>query len=169
MRVFVMTIRDAVESDMLQVLAIHNEVIATSTAIYSETPSTLAERVDWWRSRVAAGFPVIVAEDDSGLVGYASFGEFRGRPGYRFTVEHSVYVRQDRRGSGAGVALMTHLIDHAKGAGKHVMIAGVDAENEPSIRFHERLGFERVARFKEVGYKFGRWLDLVFLQLMLDR
>jgi len=164
-----MQIRDAVETDLAAILAIHNEVIATSTAIYSETPSTLAERVDWWRSRIASGFPVIVAEDDSGLVGYASFGEFRGRPGYRFTVEHSVYVRQDRRGSGAGVVLMTHLIDRARAAGKHVMIAGVDAENEASIRFHERLGFERVARFKQVGYKFGRWLDLVFLQLILGR
>ena len=164
-----MQIRDAVETDLPAILAIHNEVIATSTAIYSETPSTLAERVDWWRSRIASGFPVIVAEDDSGLVGYASFGEFRGRPGYRFTVEHSVYVRQDRRGSGAGVVLMTHLIDRARAAGKHVMIAGVDAENEASIRFHERLGFERVARFKQVGYKFGRWLDLVFLQLILGR
>jgi len=164
-----MQIRDAVETDLPAILAIHNEVIATSTAIYSETPSTLAERVDWWRSRIASGFPVIVAEDDGGLVGYASFGEFRGRPGYRFTVEHSVYVRQDRRGSGAGVVLMTHLIDRARAAGKHVMIAGVDAENEASIRFHERLGFERVARFKQVGYKFGRWLDLVFLQLILGR
>lgn len=164
-----MDIRDAIETDMTAILAIHNEVIATSTAIYSETPSTLAERIDWWRSRVASGFPVIVAEDDSGLVGYASFGEFRGRPGYRFTVEHSIYIRQDRRGSGAGAGLMTDLIDRAKAAGKHVMIAGVDAENEASIRFHERLGFERVARFKEVGYKFGRWLDLVFLQLMLER
>jgi len=164
-----MQIRDAVETHVPAILAIHNEVIATSTAIYSETPSTLAERVDWWRSRIASGFPVIVAEDDSGLVGYASFGEFRGRPGYRFTVEHSVYVRQDRRGSGAGVVLMTHLIDRARAAGKHVMIAGVDAENEASIRFHERLGFERVARFKQVGYKFGRWLDLVFLQLILGR
>jgi len=164
-----MQIRDAVETDVPAILAIHNEVIATSTAIYSETPSTLAERVDWWRSRVASGFPVIVAEDESGLVGYASFGEFRGRPGYRFTVEHSVYVRQDRRGSGAGVVLMTQLIDQARAGGKHVMIAGVDAENEASIRFHERLGFERVARFKEVGYKFGRWLDLVFLQLILGR
>ena len=164
-----MDIRDAIETDMPAILAIHNEVIATSTAIYSETPSTLAERIDWWRSRIASGFPVIVSEDDSGLVGYASFGEFRGRPGYRFTVEHSIYVRQDRRGSGAGAVLMTDLIDRARAAGKHVMIAGVDAENEASIRFHERLGFERVARFKEVGYKFGRWLDLVFLQLMLDR
>lgn len=164
-----MTIRDAVRSDLPLVLAIHNEVIATSTAIYSETPSLLEERVAWWRGRVEAGFPVIVAEDESGLVGYASYGEFRGRPGYRFTVEHSIYVRADRRGSGAGAVLMKELIDRARRAGRHVMIAGIDAENDASIRFHERHGFERVARFKEVGYKFGRWLDLVFLQLMLER
>lgn len=169
MRVRLVTIRDAVESDMPDILAIHNEVIATSTAIYSETPSTLEERIAWWRARVASGFPVVVSLDESGLVGYASYGEFRSRPGYRFTVEHSVYVRADRRGTGAGAALMDHLIARAKVDGKHVMIAGVDAENTASIRFHERLGFEQVARFREVGYKFGRWLDLVFLQLTLSR
>jgi phosphinothricin acetyltransferase len=100
-------------------------------------------------------------------VGFASFGDFRPWPGYRFTVEHTVHVRADYRGQGVGGSLMHPLIERAIGLGKHVMIAGVDAENAPSLRFHERLGFERVAHFREVGFKFGRWLDLVFLQRLL--
>jgi phosphinothricin acetyltransferase len=102
------------------------------------------------------------------VVGFASFGEFRAWPGYRYTVEHSVHVRADRRGAGVGSALMRQIIDAARRQQKHVLIAGVDAENAASIRFHERLGFERVAHFRQVGFKFGRWLDLVFLQLMLQ-
>jgi L-amino acid N-acyltransferase YncA len=162
-----MHIRDAVEADLQTILAIFNEVVATSTAIYMDSPTTLDERDKWWRSRTSAGYPVIVSEDETGVTGFASYGEFRGRPGYRFTVEHSVYVRSDKRGEGIGVVLMHELIDRATRAGLHVMIAGVDAENVESIRFHQRLGFETVAHFKEVGFKFGRWLDLVFLQRTL--
>ena len=159
-----MNVRDAVEPDVPGLLAIYNEVIATSTAIYIDQPTTLEERLAWWRGRVAAGYPVLVSGDESGITGFASFADFRPRPGYRFTVEHSVYVRADQRGRGIGNALMTALIERAVSMRKHVMIAGVDAENEGSLRFHERLGFERVAHFKEVGFKFGRWLDLVFLE-----
>ena len=162
-----MTIRDAQERDLPALLSIFNDVVATSTAIYMDSPTTLEERAAWWRDRVSAGYPVIVSEDASGVTGYASFGEFRGRPGYRFTVEHSVYVRADCRGGGIGVGLMQRLIERAVAMQKHVMIAGVDAENVASIRFHERLGFERVAHFKQVGFKFGRWLDLIFLQRTL--
>jgi phosphinothricin acetyltransferase len=163
----VIKIRDANEGDLGALLEIYNDIIASSTAIYIDSPTTLDERRAWWSGRVAAGFPVLVAEDQSGVIGYASFGEFRGRPGYRFTVEHSVYARADRRGAGVGSALMTALIERARDMGKHIMIAGVDAENAGSLRFHERHGFERVAHFKQVGFKFERWLDLVFLQRML--
>ena len=162
-----MNVRDAVEQDVSALLAIYNEVIATSTAIYMDQPTTLEERLAWWKGRVAAGYPVLVSEDESGITGFASFGDFRPRPGYRFTVEHSVYVRADQRSRGIGNALMTPLIERAVSMRKHVMVAGVDAENERSLRFHERLGFERVAHFKEVGFKFGRWLDLVFLERRL--
>jgi L-amino acid N-acyltransferase YncA len=162
-----MIVRDASERDVPALLDIYNEVIATSTAVYMDQPTTLEERLAWWQGRVASGYPVLVSEDDSGIVGFASFGDFRPRPGYRFTVEHSVYVRDDRRGTGVGRALMTPLLDRAVSLGKHVVVAGVDAENDGSLRFHERLGFERVAHFKQVGFKFGRWLDLVFLQRTL--
>ena len=161
-------IRDAREGDLPGVLHIYNDIIASSTAIYIDEPSTLDERVAWWKGRVAAGYPVLVAEDAGGVTGFASFGEFRGRPGYRFTAEHTVHVRADRRGQGIGRALVERLIDSAARSGRHVLIGGVDAENAASIRFHERLGFERVAHFKQVGFKFGRWLDLVFLQRYLS-
>ena len=162
-----MRIRDARESDLPAMLEIYNDLIATTTSIYRDEPATLEERRSFFRTRTEAGYPVIVAEDDSGLIGYATFGDFRSWPGYRFTVEHSVYARGDRRGTGVGGALMAELIARAKAMGKHVMIGGVDADNAASLRFHERLGFERVAHFRQVGFKFGRWLDLMFLQRML--
>jgi L-amino acid N-acyltransferase YncA len=162
-----MNVRNAVEADMPAILAIYNDVIATSTAVYMDEPADLAERLAWWHSRTAAGYPVLIAADESGVTGFASFGDFRPRPGYRFTVEHSVYVRADQRGRGIGKALMSPLLAHAAALGKHVVIASVDAENTGSLRFHQRLGFEPVAHFKQVGFKFGRWLDLVFLQKTL--
>jgi phosphinothricin acetyltransferase len=159
-----MQIRDALESDLPGLLAIYNDVIATSTAIYSYVPVTLEDRTQWWRGRVASGYPVLVAVDESGVIGYSTFGDFRSWPGYRFTVEHSVHVRADRRGQGLGKDLVEALFPRAAALGKHVMIAGVDAANEASIRFHERLGFQRAGLLREVGHKFDRWLDLVFLQ-----
>lgn len=162
-----MAIRDATEQDLPAILDIFNHEIITSTAVYLDHPTTLAERASWWAGRVAAGHPVLVSEDDSGVVGFASFGEFRARPGYRFTVEHSVYVRADRRGRGLGAALVHQLVQIATAQGKHAMLGGVDAENVASMRFHEQLGFTRVAHFREVGFKFARWLDLVFVEKLL--
>lgn len=162
-----MHIRHATSQDLPELLAIYNDVIATSTAVYTEAPATLDDRRSWWEARAAQGYPVLVAVDDLAVVGFASFGDFRPWPCYRFTVEHTVHVRQDRRGTGVGKALMHALLPIATGLGKHVMIAGVDAANLPSLRFHERLGFTRVAHFREVGFKFERWLDLIFLQRWL--
>jgi phosphinothricin acetyltransferase len=164
----VVQVQDAREEDLADVLAIYNQVIATTTAVYREDPATLEDRREWWQARAAQGYPVLVAVEDGAVVGFASFGDFRPWPGYRFTVEHSVHVRVDRRGSGVGQALMQPLIARARGLGKHVMMAGVDADNAGSIRFHERLGFERVGHLREVGFKFGRRLDLVFLQRLLS-
>jgi phosphinothricin acetyltransferase len=158
------TIGDAREHDLAGVLAIYNEVIASSTAVYSDQPVTLQDRQQWWRARCAQGYPVLVARDAHGVAGFASFADFRSWPGYRYTVEHSVHVRADGRGRGAGTLLMQALIPLAAALGKHVMIAGVDAANAASIRFHERLGFQGCGHLREVGYKFDRWLDLVFLQ-----
>jgi L-amino acid N-acyltransferase len=159
-----MQIRDAVEVDLPGLLAIYNDVIATSTAVYSYTPVTLEDRAQWWKARVAQGYPVLVAADDTGVLGFSTFGDFRSWPGYRFTVEHSVHIRANCRGQGIGKELVKALFPRAAALEKHVMIAGVDAANDASIRFHERLGFEKVGHLREVGHKFDRWLDLVFMQ-----
>ena len=162
------TVRDATESDVPAILAIYNDVLATSTAIFSEIPATLEERLQWFRTRREQGYSVLVATDDSGVLGFASFADFRSWPGYRYTVEHSVHVRKDVRGRGIGGALMHVLLERATAAGKHVMVAGVDADNVGSIRLHERLGFQRAGTLHHVGCKFGRWLDLTFLERRLD-
>ena len=162
-----MDVRDATDEDLPGILAIYNDVIATSTAIYTESPVTLADRAEWMRARREQGYPVLVTEDETGITGYGSFGEFRAWPGYRHTVEHSVHVRADRRAHGIGAAIVAELLRRAASMKKHVMIAGIDADNIASLRLHERLGFEKVAHFREVGWKFGRWLDLVFLQRRL--
>jgi L-amino acid N-acyltransferase len=157
-------LHDATEDDLAGLLAIYNDVVATSTAIFSDLPATLDERRQWWQARIAQGYPVLVARDARGVVGFSTFGDFRAWPGYRFSVEHTVHVRADGRGRGTGTQLVRALMPRAAALGKHVMIAGVDADNAASIRFHERLGFSRAGLLREVGFKFGRWLDLVFLQ-----
>jgi L-amino acid N-acyltransferase YncA len=161
-------IRNAVEEDFPAITAIYNEVLLNSTAIYRDEPATVAERLDVWRSRMQQNYPSLVACDGGRVIGFSSFGDFRAWPGYRYTVEHTVHVHAAWRGKGAGSALVQALIPFAAALGKHVMIGGIDAENVASLRFHERLGFERVAHFKEVGFKFGRFLDLVFVQLLID-
>ena len=161
-------IDDANEGDLEGILAIFNDVIATSTSVFSEDPVALENRRAWFVDRRARGFPVLVARDEQGVAGFGSFGDFRAWPGYRFTVEHSVHVRADRRGHGIGTALIEALVERARSHGVHTMIAGVDAQNEGSRRLHERLGFVECARIPEVGFKWDRWLDLVFLARILS-
>jgi phosphinothricin acetyltransferase len=162
-----MTVRDAVERDMAAIAAIYNDVLANSTAIFNDRPTTAQERLEWWRGRSRQGFPTLVADDGGAVAGYASYGDFRSWPGYRFTVEHSVHVHRDRRGRGTGTELMRALIERARQTQKHAMVGGIDADNAASLRFHERLGFERVAHLREVGFKFGRFLDLIFVERVL--
>ncbi len=157
-------LHDAAEADLAGLMAIYNEVVASSTAIFSHQPVTLDERRHWWQTRIAQGYPVLVARDAQGVAGFSTFGDFRPWPGYRFSVEHTVHVRAADRGRGVGTLLVQALFARAATLGKHTMIAGVDAANAPSIRFHERLGFSKAGLLREVGYKFDRWLDLVFLQ-----
>jgi phosphinothricin acetyltransferase len=144
-------IRPATSADVPEILAIYNEVIAHSTAIYTETPVTLADRMAWFEARRQQGFPVLVAAEDGHVLGFASFGDFRAWPCYRYSVEHSVHIRDDARGRGIGSLLIEALLAEARRLGKHIMIAGVDGANEASLRFHERLGFEKVGHFREVG------------------
>lgn len=165
-----MKFRAAHIEDMPAVTAIHNDAVMNTTAIWTESTADLADREQWLDERTQSGFPVIVAVDEiQDVVGFASYGPWRAKEGYRLTVEHSVYVRSDQQGKGVGRELMIALIQEAKSAGLHAMVAGVEAQNVGSIKLHEKLGFEQVGLLKQVGQKFGRWLDLTFLQLTLDQ
>lgn len=163
-----MQIRDAVVADLETITEIHNHAVVHTTAIWNEDPVDIADRAAWLAARAERGFPVIVAADATGVVGYATYGDFRPHSGFRHTVEHSVYVRDDQQGRGVGRTLMQELIDLARAGGVHVMVAAVESANTGSIRLHEKLGFSDVGRLPQVGAKFGRWLDLSLLQLILD-
>ena len=164
-----MLVRNAIRDDLPQILAIYNDVIATSTAIYADRPASLVDRAEWFEARLKRNYPVLVAFEGEEALGFSTFGDWRGAwSGYRHTVEHSVHVSAVSRGGGVGSRLVEALFPLAQSMNMHVMIGAIDAANEGSLRFHERLGFQRVAHFKEVGHKFGRWLDLVFMQRFLD-
>jgi phosphinothricin acetyltransferase len=163
-----MEIRDATAADLLQIRDIYNSILLASTAIYNDRPVTLEDRETWWRARLANSFPVVVAVDDTGVLGYGSFGDFRPWPGYRFTVEGTIHIRDGVRGQGIGTRLLDELITRARALGKHVMVAGVDSENAASLHFLTTHGFAPAGELREVGYKFGRYLHLNFLQLFLN-
>ena len=161
-------IRAATPADAAAIAAIYNDAVANTTAIWNEVTVDAANRVDWMAARMGSGFPVLVAEVEGAVAGYASYGPWRAFDGYRLTVEHSVYVDGAFRGRGLARALMTGLIKRAQDAGLHVMIAAIEAENRPSIALHESLGFGNAHTLRQVGQKFGRWLDLTFMELHLD-
>jgi L-amino acid N-acyltransferase len=163
-----MDIREATDAEASGILRIYNDAVAHTTAIWNEQLSSLEQRLAWLAERRQSDYPVLVAAEGSDVLGYASFGPFRPFDGYRHTVEHSVYVDGTARGRGIGQALMDALIPRARAMDKHVMIAGIEATNEPSLRLHARLGFVQAGHLRAVGRKFDRWLDLVFLQLMLE-
>lgn len=158
-------IRRASARDIPAITQIYNESGVATTASYDIAPVSVSNRRLWFDSLVQANHPVLVAESDGEILGFANYGAFRPKAGYDRTVEHTVYVRQGSRAGGCGRMLMSALIDHARGQGVHVMIGMVDAENEASLAFHRRLGFVEVGRLPEVGRKFDRWLDLVIMAL----
>jgi L-amino acid N-acyltransferase len=163
-----LSIRLIKETDLPDILLIYNEIILHSTAVYEYRPHTIEMRRQWYETKKKDNYPVFVAEEDGIIVGFSSFGPFRAWSAYRYSVENSVYVAAGHRGRGIGQLLMPPLIEAARDLGMHVMIASIDATNEASHRLHRAFGFEEVAHFKQVGYKFGRWLDLKFLELILD-
>lgn len=160
-------IRETTEQDLPAILEIMNESIINTTAIYEEVPRNMAYVTNWLHAQQQSGMPVFSCLHNNHTVGYGTYGQFRPKYGYRFTVEHSVYVDEFHRGAGIGQLLLTALIERASNDGLHRMVAGIDAANTGSIRFHEKNGFTHVGHLKEVGFKFGRFLDLVFLQLDL--
>ncbi|KFE33998.1 GNAT family N-acetyltransferase [Thioclava atlantica] len=161
-------IRDARPEDAAAIAEIYNDAVDNLTAIWTEKRTDAAERAAWIAERQAAGFPVLVSDEEGRVLGYASYGKFRDKDGYDLTVEHSVYIHRDARGRGLGTPMLQALIDHARAAGFHAMLGVIAAENQGSIRLHERLGFTRVGTLPQVGKKFGRWLDLALLQITLD-
>ena len=152
-----------------QILAIFNEAILNSTALYDYQARTEESMVRWFDTKAKGGFPVVGAVDQSGeLLGFASYGTFRAWPAYKYSVEHSIYVAAAHRGRGMGKLLLQELIQCARQQQYHSLIGGIDSQNRASIELHKRFGFSRAATLREVGFKFGRWLDLEFYQLILD-
>lgn len=148
---------------------IFNDAIVNSTALYEYEPRGAAAIVAWFEGKTSGDYPVVGVLDDAGdLMGFASYGEFRAWPAFKYSVEHSVYVHPDHRGKGVGGALMRRLIEAARGQDYHVMIGGIDLDNPASIFLHERLGFVHAGTIRQAGFKFGRWLDLGFWQLTLE-
>ena len=156
------------ESQSQAILEILNEAIAASTALYDYRPRSPESMKTWFKNKEPGQFPVIGVINNLGqLQGFATYGPFRARPAYKYTVEHSVYVHKNHRGQGIGLALMGRLIELAEEHQYHTMIGGIDIANAGSIAFHKKLGFSYAGTIKQAGFKFGRWLDLAFYQLIL--
>ncbi len=164
-----MIIRDAQDAELAGIRDIYNDAVVNTTAIWNDYAVDIDNRRAWLADRALMGFPVLVAVDaQDNVLGYSSYGTWRAIDGFRHTVEHSVYVRSDQRGQGLGPKLMDALIERAREAKLHVMVAAIESGNTASIRLHERLGFFVSGQMPQVGQKFGRWLDLTFMQLLLS-
>ena len=162
-----MKLRPAVDADLDAILEIHNAAIRDSLAIWSDTEVDRSDRERWLAEQQANGHPVIVAEMNGVVAGYASYSQWRSKVGYRYTVENSVYVAGGFQRQGIARLLMVELLDIARTSGMHVMIAAIEAGNTASIALHEQLGFEPPVIMREVGIKFDRWLDLALMRLEL--
>jgi L-amino acid N-acyltransferase len=157
------------EQHASDILAIFNDAIANSTALYEYKPRTMETMKTWFATKEANRFPVVGAVDESGtLMGFASYGTFRAFPANKYTVEHSVYVEKNHRGKGVSVVLLNAIIAKAREADLHTLIGGIDAANDVSISLHKKLGFTHAGTIRHAAFKFGRWLDLAFYQLILD-
>ncbi|PEL13280.1 GNAT family N-acetyltransferase [Bacillus sp. AFS017336] len=161
-------IREATKEDLLDILAIYNDAILNTTAVYSYKSQTLEDRKIWFDQKMQEGFPIIVFEIDEKVAGFATFGPFRAWPAYKYSIEHSIYVNGEFRKRGIGTSLMKELIAIATKREYMTLIAGIDAENEKSIAMHKNFGFVHSGTINKAGYKFNRWLDLAFYQLELN-
>ncbi|MFC4740709.1 GNAT family N-acetyltransferase [Flavobacterium ponti] len=162
-------IRKATEKDLESILEIVNYNILNTTSIYDYEPRTLAQQKEIFDEKTKSGFPLIVIQIDNEIAGFGTYGTFRFKEGYKFTVEHSVYVSINHQGKGLGKFLLAELIELAKKQKLHTMIAVIDAENQNSVEFHKQFGFETVGVIKESAFKFNKWLDTVFMQLILKK
>jgi len=164
-------LRSAEAGDIAAISAIYNHAVLTTTASYDDEPETLAAREEWFHDHRKAGYPMLVAEtaeSEPKVIGWGSLGEFRHKTGYRYTVENSIYIAEEARGMGIGKAILAALIDEARRMKLHLIVAGIDSEAAVSLHLHEKAGFVKAGYIPEVGQKFGRWLDVVFMTLRLD-
>lgn len=165
-----MEIRTATASDLGTILDIYNEAVLNTTATYDYEPRTAKAQMDWFVEHQVNGLPVFVAVGGDGrIVGWSSIGPYRPRPGYRFTVEDSIYVAAPERGKGIGKLLMPPLIDAANRLNRRAILGVIDSESQASLRLHAQFGFQEAGRLTQVGFKFGRWLDVVIMELLLDQ
>jgi L-amino acid N-acyltransferase YncA len=163
-----MIIRQATDADLPAILAIYNHAVEHTTAVFEYRAQTIETRREWFRAKQAASLPVFVASDGDRVLGFATYGPFRAWPAYKYSVELSVYVDVNARRQGVGTELVRAVVADTRARELHVVMAGITADNAISLRLHQRLGFVEVAHIPQVGYKFGAWLDLKFLQLVLE-
>jgi phosphinothricin acetyltransferase len=162
-----MIYRDAIESDLIDILNIMNDAILNTTSIYDYKERSIDYISNWWSNKTKESLPIVVCELESKVVAYGSFGIFRQWEAYKFSIEHSIYVMPNYQRHGIGKEMLKLLISKAKKEGYHTMIGGIDSMNTQSIELHKKFGFVEIGKIKEVGYKFDKWLDLVFMQLIL--
>lgn len=163
-----MSIRFATKEDCAAIAAIYNHAVINTAAIWNDKTVDTDSRIAWFEARQFGNFPVLVSEENGVVTGYASYGDWRNFDGFRHTVEHSVYIHPEYQGQGLGNVLLAALIEEAKRRGKHVMVAGIESQNHASLHLHAKHGFVTTGQMPQVGTKFGRWLDLTFMQLQLD-
>ncbi len=163
-------LRDATYADLPEINDIYNHAVLNTAATYDEVPQTLQERLHWYEYHLANGYPVVVVTDARNRVlGWGSLSAFHPMPGYRNTVENSIYISERAQGKGFGKMILHKLIECAKEKGYHAMIALIDSENTISVHMHDNAGFSEVGRLKEVGWKQGAWRDVVYMELLLQR
>jgi phosphinothricin acetyltransferase len=163
-----MQLKTCTVNQLPEILDIFNEAILHSTALYDYKIRDMKAMYAWYDDKINNGYPLLGAFDENGLLlGFATYGKFRVRAAYKYTVEHSVYVRTDKRGMGIGKKLLREIIKEAEQQNVHVMVGVIDASNAVSMKLHENEGFVLSGVMKEVGFKFGKWLDAAFYQLIL--
>jgi phosphinothricin acetyltransferase len=162
-----MEVRRATLADVPAIRDIYNDAVLTTTATYDYEPRTLEVQTAWFEDHDRAGMPVFVAEDGGRVVGWSSLSHFHHRPGYRYTLEDSIYVAPDARGQGVGTRLIPPLIEAAPALGAHAIIAVIDGDSAISLHLHERFGFRPAGRLEQIGFKFDRWLDVIYMELLL--
>lgn len=159
-------IRDAVIEDIPSMMEIYNDAVRNMNVTFDLKEKTLQDREKWFQ-KYDQNYPLIVAEKEGQVVGYCGLNQFREREGYAYTTELTIYISRHHRGNGIGSSLMKEILHQGKERGFHTVISGISNENRPSMKLHEKFGFQLIGVLREVGYKFGKWHDVHYYQRML--